>query len=501
MSVARIERGSFQAGEFAPLLRSCVHSGISGRLEVAGEEGVRSLWLESGRVRAVTSRLEEEKLGRWLVARERLDSNRMALTLLRQREGVRFGSLLVDEGLLEPEDLARELEELAVSIVSRLLLTAGDFALLPEDFPLDAATLQMSTASLLVRAVRVLPVEQIRSGLVDPKQFLVALEDRLGWGEGATLSPHEAFLYSRVDGCTTVVQLRRLTPMGDDDCVRAAAALITAGLAELRTEPVRGGEALDRSATPDSGGDDPMEFSPEQQAEYEEISRLATELPHQDYYRRLALTPTASREEIQAGYRELTSRYRVERAQEPHLRVLRRELEAIQVALQDAFNTVGYAERRARYDAHLRQGEVSGAEVAVVDRQRTAARSEVVEANTRRAAELIRSGDYGMAVELLDQAVRFDPRPDTLLMLARLELRNPMWSQRGLSHLRMAVSLQPDCVEAWLELAKFWARRQQPSKQAQCLERVLEREPDHPEALRLLKGLPASVRGTLGRHG
>lgn len=501
MSMDRIERGSFQVGEFASLLRSFVHAGISGKLEVAGKEGVRSLWLESGRVRAVVSQMEAEKLGRWLVARERLDSNRMALSLLRQPEGVRFGSLLVDEGLLEPEELARELEELAVSIVSRLLLTAGDFAVVPEELPLDAATLQMSTASLLVRAVRVLPAGEIRTLLVDPKLYLVALEDQLGWGEGATLSPQEAYLYSRVDGCTTVVQLHRLTPMGDDDCVRAVAALITAGLAELRGEPVRGGEVLDRQATPDAGGDDPMEFTAEQRAEYEEISQFAAELPHQDYYRRLSLTPAATREEIQAGFRELTARYRVERAQEPHLRVLRRELDAIQVALQDAFNTVGYAERRARYDAHLSQADDSPVEASASVLQRTEARSEVVEANARRAAELIRSGDYGMAVQLLDQAVRFDPRPDILLMLARLELRNPMWSQRGLSHLRMAVSLQPDLVEAWLELAKFWARRQQPSKQAQCLERVLEREPEHPEALRLLKALPGSVRSRSGRHG
>ena len=46
--------------------------------------------------------------------------------------------------------------------------------------------------------------------------------------------------------------------------------------------------------------------------------------------------------------------------------------------------------------------------------------------------ENLKLGDIGAAVQLLDQKVRYNPEPPALLMLARLEFRNPLWTQRGL---------------------------------------------------------------------
>jgi tetratricopeptide (TPR) repeat protein len=98
---------------------------------------------------------------------------------------------------------------------------------------------------------------------------------------------------------------------------------------------------------------------------------------------------------------------------------------------------------------------------------------------------LIRAGDLGGALPLLEEAVRFDPQPETLLTLARLELKNPMWGQRALSHLRLAVTLDPQLTAAWLELARFWLHRRQIQKAKACVEKVLEYDPANSEALAL----------------
>lgn len=478
--------GAFSRGEFAALLRRLVGDSVTGRLAITGEVGLSSVWMESGNVRAVMSDLEDEKLGRWLVAQGKLEAHRMALSLLRQPEGVRFGRQLVDEGLLEPEELARELEGLAISIVARLLVSDGTFTLIAEELPLDAATLQMTTSSLLVRAVRTLGAEDVTTYFVPPGRFLVGREDQLGWADGTALSPQEAFLYTRVDGASTLSQLCRLTPLSGDDFLRAAAALVAAGLVEARNEPA----SLARSPVQDpesrEAGDELLEFTPEERREFEEIARLAAELPHLDFYRRLNLTPEATQEQIHTRFRESVRRYHVERAQEPHLRVLRRELEAIQVALQDGFNTLAYVERRARYDELLRRTADSGGKKrAEAAQRRQDAQKELVSANLRRAEELTRTGEFGAAVELLDQAVRFDPQPEALLALAKLEFRNPMWAQRGLNRLRLAVSINPRLTEAWWELGKFWGHRQQVERQLQCLTKVLELDPQHADARRM----------------
>jgi Tfp pilus assembly protein PilF len=112
-----------------------------------------------------------------------------------------------------------------------------------------------------------------------------------------------------------------------------------------------------------------------------------------------------------------------------------------------------------------------------------------VQANVRRAHELMRVGDVGMAVQLLDQAVRLDPQPETLLTLAQLEFRNPMWAQRALDRLRLAVTVAPQCTEAWLELAKFWGVRGKTDKQQQCIEKILDYEPNNARAIAALDSL------------
>ena len=84
-----------------------------------------------------------------------------------------------------------------------------------------------------------------------------------------------------------------------------------------------------------------------------------------------------------------------------------------------------------------------------------------------------------MAVQLLDQAARLNPTAETLLLLARAEFKNPMWGQRALDHLKHAVALAPEFTEAWLELANFWAIRNMTDRQQQCLEKILEYDPQN----------------------
>jgi tetratricopeptide (TPR) repeat protein len=64
-----------------------------------------------------------------------------------------------------------------------------------------------------------------------------------------------------------------------------------------------------------------------------------------------------------------------------------------------------------------------------------------------------------------------------------------MWVQRGLDRLRRAVTVDPRCTEAWLQLANFWMARHKIDKQRQCLERILEYDPTNEDATRELQQL------------
>jgi curved DNA-binding protein CbpA len=497
MPIEPIHTRSFGPGEFPALMRELVRRLATGRWDVTAGGQLRQLWLESGEVRAVVSDAEDEKLGKWLVAQGLLDSAQMALALLRQPDGVRFGTFLVQQGLLDGEVLEHSLEALATDIVARLLTLPGEHAFAAGDpLPDDAATIEMTTASVVVAAVRRIEDVGDLEPFLPAERYACGTEDARLQYQRVQLVPEEAFLFSRVDGSATVSQLRRVVPLPREAMTRCLAALVLSGMVELRATPgprpavVETAPLLPLKREPEKN-EASVQFTPDQQHEYREVVRLAGECRLRDYYRRLGLTHGATLNQVHERFREFVQVYHPDRASEPHLHSLRRELAEINGAIQEAYETLINPEKRARYTEGMRTNPMQTAEEQVQDDRRQRARRELARANVQRAQALIRAGDFGAAVQLLDEAVRAEPNAESLLLLARLEQRNPMWTNRVLDHLRMSVTLDPEYTDAWLELAAFWGKRSQKERQRQCLEKILAYDPVNGEVMRLLDSLRA----------
>jgi tetratricopeptide (TPR) repeat protein len=502
MSSENLEVGKFEAAGFPAVLHELVRKLASGRLDVTSAVGTRHLWLEAGHVRAVVSELEDEKLGRWLSKRGLIEPHRMAISLLRQPEGVRYGTFLVQEGLLVADLLVRELGALSVEIVSRLLFDPADFCFdLGDNLPGDAASLEMTTASLLAAAARAVTDASRLEDLVGPFRYLWAAQDALLRYQQVQLSPQEGFLLSRVDGTGTALQLRRVVGLPPAEVTRGLGVLVAAGLVETRKEPAthavaRGVVATAPATTAEPPATENLQYTPQQAREYADVIRLAAEFHHRNFYNRLGLSPGATQDQIHSRYLELARVYHPDRAGEPHLRSLRHELAAISSALHEAHQVLSGAETRTRYDRGSKPVVVAGPDSISDADRRAQARAELVSANVARAKELIRVGDRGMAVQLLDQAVRLDPQAEPLLLLARLELQNPMWTQRALDHLKHALALAPRFTEAWLELASFWGVRGLRERQRQCLDQVLTYDPNNADVKAVLAGIKSNIKKT-----
>ena len=149
---------------------------------------------------------------------------------------------------------------------------------------------------------------------------------------------------------------------------------------------------------------------------------------------------------------------------------------------------------RTRYDEILKslatdRKPIDDAEKAAVDAK---ARKALVEANLKRANELIKEDELYLAIQLLEQACALEPRPEELLKLAQLLQRNPLWVNRALACMRRAIEADPRNVNAWLELAEFWRRRNHAERQRKSLERVLSIDPDNVQANKMYKDLAGS---------
>ncbi|MEN8163303.1 MAG: tetratricopeptide repeat protein, partial [Acidobacteriota bacterium] len=110
------------------------------------------------------------------------------------------------------------------------------------------------------------------------------------------------------------------------------------------------------------------------------------------------------------------------------------------------------------------------------------ARAALVEANLKRADELIRDGEIFSALQMLEQACAIEARPGALLKLAQLQLKNPKWDSKALRTLQKALEVDPDFIEVWLELADFWQRRGDTERRRKALEKVLSLDANNPKA-------------------
>ncbi len=487
------------------LMASVASRRSTGILAAVCGKAQRELIFVDGELRAARSNVEEEKLGSWLVERGIIDENDKALTLLvgqGSTDAPPLGHLLVTRGHLDQGTLERELAELATTIICRAAEAPNSFSEFvegttegqPDTLP------GLTTMELILLAARSYPnLEDKRARLGSmgqvawPSVTLDTLLDEL------PLTPTEAFFLSRLDGTRRLDELVSIGSVSEEEAIAIIYALYTAGIisigdapaASLAPMPSIGSQTTESSqkfATVDEAA-----LSPDELAERERIIHLAGEATRMDHYRALGIRRNASSEEVESAWRQAQKRFSPNRSSEHHLKDLRRQFQIILDRANEAHEVLSDPASKQRYDQVLRsletEKETQLEQAKAKNKISADARSQLVEANLKRANELIHEGEPYLALQLLEQACKLDPRPAELVKLARLQLRNPLWKDRALKTLRWALEVDSKFVDAWLELSEFWRRRNNPERQRKALERALAADPDHPKAMQMYRQL------------
>lgn len=228
-------------GAFAPLqlprmvpqlIAACDH----GCLAVSQGSVRRFLWFEQGRVMAITSSVEEEKLGSWLVERGHLRRRDVDEALRLKSRDQRLGALLVERRHISPELLCQELELLTLHLAARLAFEGGSYSTEEgRQLPGDAIAIDWEPTAVFGAAVQHVP---------DTGQF-----ERLTGGERAWMAAPHA-VAAELDGALagigklvlgqltqprTLAELRAAVPHNQKDVPRVVAWLAVLGLAYERT--------------------------------------------------------------------------------------------------------------------------------------------------------------------------------------------------------------------------------------------------------------------------
>jgi len=476
---------------------------VTGSLVVTSDGVVREILFTNGEIRAARSQIEDEKLGMWLAARGKISEDDRALILLAQGGGDSppLGQLLVTRRYITREELEAELEELALAIVQRASAaprTTVEFVDGGGEGQLDTLPNVVTSQIILLAARAVTDIDSIRQVIGSPDQA-VQLSGRLAYMlQDVELTPTEGFLISRLDAAKNVAGLVNLSSLPEAETYSTLYALMMSGsviigdggaadsaeeepqaVASVRTPPLD--SMLAEEIDPDQD-----DFSEQQLEERRLILKRADDVTRVDHYQALGLEPNAHPKEVVAAWERIEREYAPETSR-AHLRDMEAHLARIVERGREAFEVLSDARARKRYDDILLSIERSGViKKSEVDPK---ARLNLVEENLKRANELIKEDELYLAIQLLEQACAIQPRPEELLKLAGLLQRNPLWINRALACMRRAIEADPTYVDAWIELAEFWRRRNHMERQRKSLERALAVDPDNEKAKKMYKDL------------
>jgi tetratricopeptide (TPR) repeat protein len=482
-------------------------AGVTGVLSASVEDSTREVMFTKGEIRAARSYIEDEKLGTWLVSRGKITEDDRALMLLAQGGGAAkpFGQILVNKGYLTLEELDAELEQLALEIIRRAARAQGtscEFIDGGGEGQLDTLPNVVTAEVVQLAAREFKDIDAIREVIGAPDQAVKisgSLKDML---EEVQLTPTEGFLLSRLDSAQDVAGLVRLSSLPEEQAYPTLYTLLLSGVvvvgeggdSEPVLPPVREDKPADRQT--DEDDEQPMvdepDFTERQLEERRYILKLSEDVTKVDHYKALDLKRDANPGEVKEAWENIQTRFSAENPVS-HLRDMVPHLERIVERGRAAYEVLSVFKARARYDEILKtlSGEKKIEEPGKAEAD-AKARKTLVEANLKRANELIKEDELYLAIQLLEQACAIEPRPEELIKLSRLLQRNPLWVNRALACLRRAIEANPRDVDAWLELADFWRRRNHAERQRKSLERVLAIDPDHEQGNKMYKDLVGS---------
>ena len=434
-------RGTLAVTPLPQVLRRIFLEGRKGTLRVFRQDERRNLFFEKGELRSATSSREAQKIGAFLKRRGFISDRDLAWALetVSRHGRRRLGKLLVEKNLVSAAVLDAEMRRLVEEIVfSTFEWKDGDYVFEPSTGVLDPdVALNLSTAAVIVQGIRRLPEgEGFRELLGDGKRVPVLAPDPVSRYQYLALTPQEAYLLSRVDG---IVDLDALLKIGGPSRAAAAKtlyALVSCGIVQWKGQELAPPAAgLERLNVEVSAG--PALRPPEHSELVRHTYRRIDWLTH---YELLGVRPQATADEIRAAFFERSRLFHPDLRHRPDLADCEKELTTVFARLSTAHGVLSDPAERAAYDASLAAPAGLAFEIPPDPRQRV----ELAAKNYARARKLIEEKDYFTAVEMLREAIHFVPdNAEYRFCLARVELQNAHWIERGLENLVEAARLDP----------------------------------------------------------
>jgi curved DNA-binding protein CbpA len=526
--------GQLNEHPLGELIREISTAGLSGALRLTYERIKLVVYFGASGIIFATSNLRVHRLSeclrRWGVVTEQ-----QLWQVGERANDMELGSALVATGALSPQALEEMwARQAAEALRPALLWTHGIWNFDPRVRLAEGVCAHVEVDELLMETARRLPADFVVSRFKDRRnERLLPAQDAPTSFE---LLPTEAFVFSRVDMPLSVHELVMISGLPEADTLRAAYVLAFGGYVRRDPQPqaftqeaiakaqaVNAAQVKVAPASAPAANALPVEEKIEDEKpapveeefdERRELEELFARIDRAvNYYHVLGISRSATPDIVKRTYHKLAKRYHPDRFHHDADASLHARVETAFAKIAQAYETLKDRQGRAVYDMKIEKEEAmraretsatgSGSAQNVQSNVKTESAPASVatatpqtpatsqpEESFRQGAAALRQGNYVLAIRLLGEAARLEPRqPRFRAHYGRALASNPQTRHQAESELQAAIALDAGNVSYRVMLAEFYRDMGFQRRAQGELERALSIDPNDNAARQLLDSI------------
>jgi len=477
------------------LLLDLYVSAQSGLLKVSREGVEKTIHIMMGKPIFASSNDPRDRMGALLHRREIITEEQLEECLGESKEsGKRLGTVLVEKGYLEPEQLvAAVVDQVEEIIYSLFEWYEGKYSFEPGDPVTDEViTLDLSAASIILEGVRRKYSPERLKKVLGPSTRILRMNPNPAYQfQELHLTPEQEEILKAVDGEKTiedVISVGEELGLPESDVSLFLCGLILTKTLETEehappfSPPEKPISAQTGSAPEDIGA---------------EILKKYKEFPGITLYEKLGLSRKATKGDVLSAYNKLLKRLKPEKLG-PEYDDIREKARAVFSQIQEAYAILFRDDTRAKYD-HDIEKKTGASFLDIEEAEVIEELAEEEPARARKAFErakvLFQEKKFAEAVKAFEEAIRLDPRVSEyytglgLLHATDFPDHEPDMDEAE-KYFMKAIALNPTEGRNYYYLGVIYKSREEWERAEKYFKKVLELIPGHPEARHQLESLP-----------
>jgi len=225
--------GSLADTDFPDLIHALHDRRWTGTIQLNRGRVDSTVLVQDGRLSFATSNNRDDRLGELLLRKEKITLRQYYEAGKAIRKGKRLGSVLVEQGALDPRDLVKVVVDHTQEVIYSVFQWTEGFYRLREgaDPNVETITLKLSTANIILEGIhRITSWSRIERGIGGPDARFVRSGDYKDRLPEMTLTPEKLLLLSGHEGERDVETICRESALSDYEACRTIWAFRVIGV-------------------------------------------------------------------------------------------------------------------------------------------------------------------------------------------------------------------------------------------------------------------------------